>query len=324
MRIFGSNSEAGDWMLDPFVEKDSERLSKVSPSVAREDLVEARSEMEKCLESGQTYYFGDDTSDSVKSDIKEYAEVIGMSDDMIEQVSSDRVHMSKEAESLKLVEDVTPPQADQLIFDIVPQVPTDPNDFKKNDDWKDAENSKAKTIASRPAEDGIVPIRGGEKYEQDTVKSIRPGENSIDDPNAINSIATSDTKSTLDEIREAQERRKNETVFNIEDWQAEKEANLVDPIVPQDGHRQVESPVAQNHSSNGAWNNSIVTDPESSPMPDMTTGEQIASANAAKRASISRETQSDDWEQMESSVLGKVGDLFTESLEKELKKIDNE
>jgi len=320
MRIFGSNSEISDWMLDPFIEKDHERISDVAPEISESNLVEARSEMEKCMASGQKFYYGDKTSDSVKRNLTEYAEAIGMPKDMVEEVGTDRIVNSKRACDLKVPEPVGK-QAKQPLFDIISKPATNPEVFEKNDNWKSAENSRARSMADRPSGEGVTAIRGGEEYEADPVKKVRPGQNSIDFPDAIEALASSEEKTGADIIRESNAAKRNETVFNVNDWQASKEAEMKGmSILPSAGHKRVESPHSQNHSPNGPWNHSIMTNPDSDPMPERTAGEQITEVNEQRRASISREVQNDEWEQMESSVSSKVSDIFFDSLKKELGK----
>jgi hypothetical protein len=213
----------------------------------------------------------------------------------------------------------------ETIFNIIPQPASDPSVFGNDESWKNIENVKAKSINSRPSGEGVAPIRGGEEYDMDPVKFIRPGENSIDDPEAIDAVASSDEKTSLQIIRESNERRRNEMSFDRDDWQSSKLDEMEhSSIMAQGGARQVEYPSAQNHSSNGTWNNSIVSDPDSDPMPEKTPGEQLAAINTNRQASISRESEADDWEKMESSVANKVGDIFMENLERNLKNLDND
>jgi hypothetical protein len=320
MRIFGSNSEIGDWMLDPFVEKDHDKISEVPSEISKSDLVEARSEMERCKESGEKFYFGERTSESVKRDLNEYAEAIGMPREMVEEVSMDRVAKSKMARELT-VEEPVKEDSTQPIFDIISQPSTDPGAFKKNDSWKSAESSKARSLSDRPSGEGIAAVRGGEEYEADPVKRVKPGENSIDDPDAIGSLSSSTEKTNADLIRESNAAKRKEAVFDVEEWQAAKKAEMDGAsIIPDAGKRRVESPYSQNHSPNGPWNQSIMSNPDSDPMPDKTAGEQIVNENEQRKASISREVQDDEWENMESSVSSKVSDIFYDSLKKELGK----
>jgi len=319
-KIFGSNSEVGDWMFTPFTDGNADKLSNLKDGIDASEVVEARAEIERCAKSGEIFYYGEGTSNDVKKDLNEYAEAVGLSKDKMESVSSEKIRTSKIISEVESAQVEEPTQAAELIFDIMPTIATDESAFVKDNSWMDQKSSTAKTMEYRPDDNGVIPIRGGEEYESNPVKGVRPGENSIANPDAIDVFATSEDKDSAQAIREANEKRRNENIFDVDSWESDKIAQMNrDSIIPNNGIHMVESPLSQSNTPDRAWDQSIVANEESAPMPEKTAGEQLSEINEQKRSSITRESESDDWEQLESSVRTTVSDLFFENLEKNLK-----
>jgi hypothetical protein len=318
-KIFGTNSGVGDWMMSPFTNGDAERMSRVRESIDQSDLVEARSEIEKCAESGETFYFGSDTPDSIKKNLSEYAEAVGLSSESMQQVDSNSIRTSKKV--VDAISDAAPEgneAAPEPLFDIIPTIPTNPDVFAKNDSWN--KSQAAQSMEYRPEDNGVVPIRGGEEYEKNPEKGVRSGENSIADPEAIDSLASSSEKTSLETIREGNEQRKA-TGFDRDSWESEVASKMRDSnILPSKGARMVESPQSQNHTSSGKYRESIMSDSDLAP--DKTVGETIPELNEKRASEIKREKEEDDWERMESSVGNMVTDVFYESLQKNLDKMN--
>jgi len=321
-RIFGTNSGVGDWMMSPFTNGDAERMSKVNESVTADKIVEARAEIERCAQAGETFYYGSETPESVKRGLVEYAEAVGLPSDSVAQVDSDTIRTSRGVvDTLSAVADAAEPAAEQ-IFDIMPTQSTDPDAFAKDGSW---ETSKAAQLMNyRPDVEGVVPIRGGDEYDLNPVKGVRDGENSIADPDAIETSAQAEGKSSVDLIREGNESRKNASIFDSDAWESGMSAEMDDTIVPDGGYRMVESPQSQNHSSTGSYRETIAADPDSAPVPDRTAGEQIPELNQLRACEITRETEIDDWEKLESSVGNTVTDLFFDNLQKNLEQINQD
>jgi len=323
MRI-QKNSDIGtapDWFLSAGVDdNDVKNAAGVAQDMTREDVIAAKTEIDRCAEAGDNFFVHEDLDSSVKDELNEYAQVAGLSSDDIKQVTATQQEAYTAVNDLSSInqEQEAVPTSDPL-FDISPTEPTDPGVFSQNNDWDN------KTVVSkmeqRPDPDSsVVPIRGADSVETSRIVGTRPGENSLVDPNAIGDLDKSEAQSTRQQIVSGNEERRADIAFDKMNWEAEAISGLSESEAVRDGIRRTESPVSQNHSSASQYANTISPEGRAD-MPDQTMGETLSERNSQKRAEIQRSKEDGrEWDDPQSSVPEKVSDVFSDTLEKLLNK----
>jgi len=316
-----------EW-LDGAVSADvdeAKKVASVKESMTEAELVAARSEIEQCARQGETFHFSDKLDRGQQAELREYAAVVGLPPDQMQSVDSVRRERAEIVAKARESEASEPAELKKPVveFDLIPEEATEGKHFEQNDSWNAV--AAAKTMDYEPGMTGaVIPVRGGEEYEKNPVKGVRPGEASVAAPDAIGTMAESEEKSTLEIIREQNEKRLQDTAFDRDAWEAEFAAKMKEAtaIVPKPGVVRTENPEPQRHTPGAAWHNSIMGSPDEEPVPDRTLGETLAEKSAARRSEIQRSSEDDrSWDERQSSVVGKVTDVFFESLKKQMEGI---
>jgi len=323
MMMIQRNSDMGrapDWFLSAGVsDKEVSSAADAKASMSHEEVVEAKSRIEECAQKGERFFVNENLDPSVRSELSEYGQAVGLPADGIKEISDRQQQSYAAVEALSSIEQeaAAEPSRPEPMFDIGPKEATDPSNFQKNNDWQKTES--ASKMDNRPdPNSGIVPIRGADSVETSRIVGNRPGENSMAAPDAIRELAENKAQNSRDQIVAGNEERKSDIAFDKTNWEAEAIAGMDKADLPRAGILRTESPQSQNHSGTSPYANSISQEGRED-APDQTVGETIAERNAEKRAEIQRKKDDGrEWDQPRSSVPEKVSDLFTEELEKRL------
>jgi hypothetical protein len=304
---------------------DAEHVASVPETMDDATMAEAFSRIEQCAQSGDNFYYSDSLDAKSKSQLREFAQVAGLPADRIAEVDAGRRTAAKALADARAAEEPerVPEQKPVVDFDLIPEETTEAKHFEENRDWDS--RSAAQAMDYKPAgamlTGSVIPIRGGETWEEDPVMQVRRGENSIAEPDAIQSEIDDEKVSSRDWIRQENEKRRSDRAFDREAWEAEFTAKLREglAVVPKAGIVRTENPEPQKHTPNPQWSQSIMASGDAEPMPDRTLGETLAEKRDARRHEIQREDPEEvDWDSRRSSVPEKVSDLFYDSLKKNL------
>lgn len=317
------NSDSGilpEWAAGIGPDSDAKQAAAVKPQMGEADMVAAKEQIERCAKESKPFHIHADLDQAKKSELAEYAEAVGLDRKAITEVTESKRATCEALGKLSQPEPkaAAAPAAKPVVdFDLTPKVATDEKNFKKDGKWN--RQVSAQRMQERPAMAGIVPIRGGEKYDENPVVGVRPGENSIGAPDAIAKIA--EEKDHGEIIREQNDRRRAETVFSKDSWEAEKLAAMDGRAVAAGatpGLRRTDSVEAQRHSASPAWAQSIKPDPAKAEMPEKTAGEKLADAAEQRRKGIQRDKPQDDWNKVKPLVRAAIGDELVDALKKHL------
>lgn len=322
MTMIQRNSDTGkapDWFLSAGVsEKEVSNAADARASMSREEVVAAKAKIEECAQKGERFFVNEELDPSVRSELSEYAEAVGLSKDDIKEISDRQQQSYAAVQELSGIEQQEEKvERPEPVFDIGPKDATDPSHFEKSTDWEKTE--AASKMAQRPdINNGVVPIRGADSVETSRIVGNRPGENSMADPDAIKEMSESEDAGSRDEIRAANEERKADISFDKTNWEAEAIAGMDKAELPHAGVTRTESPQSQNHSATSVYENSIAQEGRED-APEQTMGETIADRNAQKRADIQRKKEDGrEWDSPQPSVRAEASDLFLDELEKQL------
>ena len=309
-----------DWMLKiQFPHSDKKETASAVTVSDDKDMVKAKSEMEKCAKDGKQFFFQKDVTPQQKKELEEYAEVCGLKKNDMVGVSKAEKEISAEAQ--KPVEPKKSPEKDA--FNVIKNF-ADPSSFKKNKDW-DKVKPAAKLTSKNADSKSVVRSDGTEKYEEQRIIKVRPGENSISSPDNIEKMANSKEKSSREKTVEANQKRKEEIVFKVKDWEKETsdKAKSISGVIAKPGVKLTEA--SQEHDSSriakgqhGIFDKSYPT----TKIPERSVGETFKDFNDKNKDSIQRKKSEDrSWDTVTSSKKEVVSDLLYEELKKRLAKV---
>ena len=300
---------------------DIAQIQLLPKSINEDGIVEERDKIEKCASSNKTYYYNSNWNEESIGQLKEYATIckctmIGVNpegEDFLKK-SDEIAKMHKQAstsikESSPLSEVMNPFNLDREI---------DTSYLKKDMSWDklSPESKMLKPIASNK-QHSIVSIGGGEDYFKTPHLNIRKGQNSVTNPNAIDSIVNNKSEDVGLRIRkerkELEAGRKAE-IIATEKQIVQKAKDIGFGSIPHGTVTLTESLNAQPGIKN---KNIFNLDAE------QTAGEKLADQNRQRRASIQREAKKDDrlWDKQQPQATHEISDVFIKSLSEKLKLI---
>jgi hypothetical protein len=305
-------------------------------SLSDDGIAEEMDKVEKCAASGKDYVFNAEWPAEQVAQLKEYASVCNLTGKMIPArqaavVAKTNVEdVDPEMERLAAITATTHPKIDLDLALAVgdPFHLTDKNDIiSKQDNWEKVHPERK--LASAPQIDvrsGITPIRGEFEYGTSTQLRVRPGENSVADPNAIGKLSKEqDSGERL--ATENKERRTARTSAK-KLWEKEvvqKGKELGAGSLPRGSvfmTAAAPDPIAQSSldiKTAVAELDKIA--PQVIPdIPSLTEGEKIHNANVDRKVGIQRTSSKDDWQQVKGTTKPSLTDVFANALEFQLKK----
>ena len=317
-----SREGASDWMLDAALQHTEKEVASAVSIKTEDDIVEARSKIEDCAKDGKPFYVDEDISESAKSEIREYASVVGLKEEDIIPVSQTEksVASSLEEERLEVVA-----EASQVIdkdpFDAMKGFASE-DAFAKNTDWDTRSSSPKLNDMGRAASGVVGRVDGLETYEEQRIVGVRQGENSIAAPNAVGESAKTEEVSNRDKIRASNQARKDGIAFDKKTWEDETLKSLPDAgVIAKDGVKMTSAGQGQSHTQIGQGQHSIFDDSDRNEgIPERTNGETLGDKQESRKASIQRDKPGDDrdWDKPASSKKPPVSDLFFDELKKSM------
>lgn len=308
-----TSNDIPEWILKSQLPNVNNPDISASISVkTEEDVIKVKAEIEK-LDKNKKIYIDENINKEKMSEIKEYAEACGVDQRNIIKVSE----LEKKKTSSVKKEEVK----DKDVFNSMKSF-ADEKSFEKNKNWEKISN--AKKINSKGKSTGdVARVDGVERYEDQRNVKIKSGENSILSPDNIGNSLKAKTKDSQTIIKESNEKRKSEIVFDKAQWEKELKEKFSSAIVASKSVKLTESADPQGHQKLAEGQHSIFDkkDPVSS-IPERTEGEKIADKNKDRKSSIQRNKDVDDrsWDALSSSKKPIVSDILYKELRKRIVK----
>lgn len=314
-----TSTDIPDWLLKTVLPnmKSREEVSAAVKVSASGDLTNVKTRIEESVKTGKDVCVNGNLSSDQKKELEEYAQVCKVDPKKIVQVSEKDVAVStKKAEVAK-------PAPERDPFGVLDSF-ADPKNFEKNKNWDRAQktqkvNSTGRSEPSATREGTVTRVDGVEKYEDQRVVGVRPGENSIAAPNNIGETANSKEKGNAEVIREANQQRKDKIAFKPKEWEANVKKDY-SGVISNNGVKLTEASPQQSHSRVADGQHSMFDNKDhTTSIPAKTAGENLKEKNQQRKESIQR-PKSDDksWDKVSSSKKPVVSDLLYEELKKRL------
>jgi hypothetical protein len=297
------------------------QIKLLSKNINEDGIVEERDKIEKCASSNKTYYYNSNWNEESIEQLKEYATICKCKTIGVNPEGEDFLKKSDEIEKMHK-QASTNIKESSLLSDVIDPFnldrEIDTSYLKKDMSWnKLSSTSKIlKPIASNK-QHSIVSIGGGEDYFKNLHLNVRRGQNSVINPNAIDSIVNDKSEDVGLRIRK--ERKERETgrkaeIIATEKQIVQKAKDIGFGSIPHGTVTLTESLNAQPGIKN---KNIFNLDAE------QTAGEKLADQNRQRKASIQREAKKDDrlWDKQQPQATHEISDVFTKSLSEKLKLI---
>jgi len=287
--------------------QEAERILNMSCAIDDDGIVTERDKIEKCASDKTPYFYNVQWSDSVKSELREYASICKMDMTKFQAVDPsslvDRITVVAEAATDPMVKTAS---AKLVLNDPFHLDTAGDNPHMAKENWQDIK--KEAKLADRPAMSGIIPVRGGENYDINPEVKIAKGQNSIADPMAIEKLS----KSTIEDTgaRLQREKQERDAVRETEhaEWQKGK-------AMPKDITARSVFPTESLNAQPGIRGNVF----DFTTVPELTEGEKLHTANEDRRKKIQGENKAKHEFTVEKNPTPKISDTFAEELKKYFK-----
>jgi hypothetical protein len=308
---------------------------KFASSLDEAGLADECERIEKCASDGSDYaYFAGWPQEQV-AQLREYAAVVGLKSQMVP------VHQAEEAKPSSVEDD-----ADMKVLASLPAVQskvsvdlslavgdpfhlTDISDAAKGkDDWERV--IPERKLASQPSAEArsgsIMPLRGEYDYGTSQTLRVRPGENSVADPDAIGKLAKEEDTGARLKAEASQrdaERNASKTI-----WQQEaiQQAKAMGPGSLPRGTVILAADAAPKLPASGLDLKAAVSELGKSQtgefeLPDLTDGEKLHQSASERKTAIQRKAEKDDWQRVKGTTRPSLTDAFADALEFQLQRV---
>lgn len=286
--------------------EDMDRVAKMTDLISDDDLVVEKERIDKCSSSKSSYFYNMSWPDSAKAELKEYAMACGMNSDKFKAVDPSKFIQKSASVEASMVKTAS------ATITLADPFKIDANISKAHEKSKWVPELKgASKLSECPTMSGIVPVRGGEDYNANSESKVAKGQNSISNPNAIQSLAESQEEDTGARLKRENKEKAESRKAEHSNWQKEKiDAMELKNILPNRSVFPTEVMNAQPGIRGEIFDFASV--------PEKTEGEKIKQANIDRKEVIrGKEKQKHDFITEKSPVRG-ISDAFAEELKKHL------
>jgi hypothetical protein len=284
-------------------------------NLSESQVIEQREVIEACSNDNTVYHYSSEWSDDVKASLKEYATVCGLDESKFKAVHPEYIEELKvEATAESILKKEADVQNDPFKLDTAGDL-----SHMEESNWEDIH--KQNNLEQRPSMEGsVVPMRGGEDYYANSDPQTARGQNSITQPDAIETLANSEEEDTGARLRRENEERANSRDVKHQAWQDEKVAAMEgSEIIPKGTVFPTEVLNAQPGLESDKIHMGVYSDFDPQDMPDKTDGERLAELNEERRQEIQGAPKEDHDFKPEAHNARSISDSFADQLKKHLK-----
>jgi len=254
-------------------QKDTDRIVGMSKELTEEAMVMEKDRIEQCAGSKESYHYNTQWKDNVKSELKEYASVVGMDMNKFKAVNPDIVKQTS-LPSVKIAEKTETDKKSMIDIDAFKLDSIKEADAKN--DWEKIQGQS--NMSDKPSANGsVISIRNSDDYYKNSNPKTARGRNSILDADAIEKMAKNSIEDNGARLkREKEEKAMDKKVEHLK-WQNSKIAAMEEKdIIPNRGKVYPTESLNAQPGIRGE-------DPfDYSKMPEKSDGEKIKEVNAKR------------------------------------------
>lgn len=312
---FGMDDEVQKEFIDN-VYVDKADIQRVANCDWDEDrVVTERSIIEARVANGHPYYYNHKWDESIKSQLREYACACNMDMSKFKSVASRTIEASVDEPMVRTA-------ATETESGLVLNDPFHLDIEEKNikGDWEKISGEQKLDDKPSMMSGAVKGIRGGEDYSANSDIDPAANQNSITNPNAIETLAESEVEDTGVRLAREREEREADREAKHAEWQQDYIDSMEGKdIVPQGKVFPTEVMNAQPGLNTPSSQSGVYSDFDKNSIPEKTEGEKIAEANEARRKAIQGEDKVKDEFRMEKANIRSISDDFGDALKNALK-----
>ncbi len=309
-----------EWLIDSGIITSSQDNATViqasetkSINLTDDELYEEYDKIDACVENNTPYECNMEKFDAIsQSSLREYASINNVK--MVKSSSNDN-KMIKQASVVVKEQEISD-------VDVLAEALGDPFHFDERTDLshmrkKDWEKVSLQQNLNNPlmSEQSIISIGGCENSNINSDTTLAPNQNSITDPGAIERLAKSTVDDNGERLRKAIAEKKQLKKADHKEWEADKIKQMANnDIVPKGKVFPTEMPSANPGMNNNRHEVGLYDSNTIASMPERSDGELLAEANKARKESIQRKSEVNDWEKPSREQHITISDEFADSL----------
>ena len=301
--------------------EDVSQIKTLPKGINEHGLVEERDKIEKCASTNKLYFYNSNWDNDSIGQLKEYATVCKCKTLAIDPDGEEFCKKANQIEKMhkeaSTVKNQSPLSAVMDSFNLDREIDT--SYLAKNRSWdKLFPEAKISKPTASSKQHSIVSVGGGEDYLKNLHINVRRGQNSVADPNAIETIIndkSEDVGLRLRKERKDQETGRKSEITVVEKRMVQNAKDKGFGSVPNGTVRLTEALNAQPGIRNkDAFHLDVAK---------QTDGEKLIKKNEQRKASIQREVKKEErlWDKKQPQATHEISDIFTKALAENLKKI---
>jgi len=311
-----NNDVQTDFIENVYINKND--LGRIANCIFDENrIVIERNIIEKRVASGNPYYYNQEWTDGVKSELKEYALACSMDMSKFKPIASRTIEASCES-MVRTAQ--SNPDSDEQISIVLDPFHLDIEERNVKGDWEKI--SGEQRLGDKPSmmSGAVKGVRGGEDYSTNSDIHPAANQNSITNPNAIEQLAESEKEDNGVRLSRERDERELAKEAKNKEWEQEKIASMehID-IIPKGNVFPTEVMNAQPGLNTPSSQMGVYAKFDADSIPDKTEGERISEANETRRKSIQGEDKAKGGFQMNKAPVRSISDDFGDALKKALK-----
>lgn len=290
-------------------------------------LSEECEQIEKCASSNKNYFFNNTWDSNHIGHLKEYASACGLKDEKMVGVNPNEIEKMASKKNNKIIKTASASSRVKNINSLSEAL-GDPfklqeranMDHMEKDNWEKI--TKASKLSDSPFKSmngEVLPLRGGENYDEANQQKLATNQNSIVDPDALDRLYESQEETTKERLSRQAKEREDKRKLNHEKWENDKIAQMQEDGFKSQG---VVFPTEVSYFNAGVKDGFMgaYSNEDLQNLPEKTLGETLASRNQERKQSIQRDIdENKEWDSLKSQSSRMVSDGFAESLKRSLK-----
>jgi hypothetical protein len=304
------------------------KLNCISSSKVDEDaLLKECEKIEKCASSNKEYFFNNTWDKEHIGHLKEYASVCGLENDKLVGINPNEIERIANQNNNKFIKTASTSVKNENLNSLSEAL-GDPfklqerssMDHMEKADWEII--TRASKLSDSPFKSmngEVVPLRGGENYDEANQQKLANNQNSIVDPDALDRLYESQEETTKERLSRQAKEREDKRKLNHEKWENDKIAQMQEDGFKSQG---VVFPTEVSYFNTGVKDSFMgaYSNEDLQNRPEKTLGETLASRNQDRKQAIQRDVQENkEWDSLKEQSSRMVSDSFANSLKRNLK-----
>ena len=305
--------------------KEATHIASMPADLTEDQLVEERDRIEQCANAKTTYRYSSSWSEGIRKQIVEYASICQVNAEAVDPTNADLQAFAAQAAGLSKTASTA-----AVAVNPIAELLGDPFHLDEVGDMKHMATSNWESVRPPVRSNDIQPIAMtsasviniGSVNEASVPRRTRtvPGQNSLLDPNAIQTLAESKDENIVARMRSEAEARKTKRADSNRQRDAEMvaKAEAAEQEIPGITPRGSVLATDAKPATGGFKGGTLIASKDT--MPELTAGETIRARNQLRQAEIKAKKAQDrgSWDTVQGSSRHEIDETFINSIKQQL------